>query len=90
VGLNVRHAGLFVTGLLERKFLVYYCLLLLMKSSELLRLIKKAGWYELRQSGSHIILRHQDYEENLVFPNHGAKEISKGIAEKLKKQAGIK
>jgi predicted RNA binding protein YcfA (HicA-like mRNA interferase family) len=60
------------------------------ENSELLRLIKKAGWYELQQSGSHIILKHPDHAENLVFPNHGAKEISKGIAEKLKKQAGIK
>jgi len=61
-----------------------------MKSSELLKLIKKAGWKEIRQSGSHIVLRHPDHEENLIFPNHGSKEIGTGIAEKLKKQAGIK
>ena len=61
-----------------------------MKCSELLKLIKKAGWEEVRQSGSHIILRHPDEKENLIFPNHGSKEIRKGLAEKLRKQAGIK
>ena len=45
---------------------------------------------EIRQSGSHLILRHPDREENLIFPNHGSKEVRKGLAEKLKKQAGIK
>jgi len=61
-----------------------------MKSSELLRLIKKAGWYEVRQAGSHIILKHPDHVHTITFPDHGSKEIGKGIAEKLKKQAGIK
>ncbi|QEM06987.1 type II toxin-antitoxin system HicA family toxin [Mucilaginibacter rubeus] len=61
-----------------------------MKCSELLKLIKKAGWHEVRQSGSHIILRHPDKTENLIFPNHGSAEIGKGLAEKLKKQAGLK
>jgi predicted RNA binding protein YcfA (HicA-like mRNA interferase family) len=61
-----------------------------MKSSELLRLIKKAGWVEIRQSGSHIILRHPDQKENLILPNHGSKEVSTGLANKLKKQAGLK
>jgi predicted RNA binding protein YcfA (HicA-like mRNA interferase family) len=61
-----------------------------MKSSELLRLIKRAGWVEVRQTGSHITLRHPDHEEPLIFPNHGSKEVRKGLAEKLKKQAGLK
>jgi predicted RNA binding protein YcfA (HicA-like mRNA interferase family) len=49
-----------------------------MKSSELLRLIKRAGWVEVRQTGSHITLRHPDHEEPLIFPNHGSKEVRKG------------
>ncbi|TSJ43891.1 type II toxin-antitoxin system HicA family toxin [Mucilaginibacter corticis] len=61
-----------------------------MKSSELLRLIKQAGWVEVRQSGSHIILRHPNHKENLIYPSHGSKEISTGLANKLKKQAGLK
>jgi len=61
-----------------------------MKCSELLRLIKNAGWYEDRQSGSHIILKHPDKTQAIIFPNHGSKEMGKGLAEKIKKQAGIK
>ncbi|MGN6493270.1 MAG: type II toxin-antitoxin system HicA family toxin [Agriterribacter sp.] len=29
-----------------------------MKSSELLRLLKRDGWFVVRQSGSHMILEH--------------------------------
>jgi mRNA interferase HicA len=29
-----------------------------MQSSELLRLLKKDGWFEIRQSGSHITMAH--------------------------------
>jgi predicted RNA binding protein YcfA (HicA-like mRNA interferase family) len=61
-----------------------------MKCAELLRLIKKVGWYEDRQSGSHIILKHPGKTYTIVFPNHGSKEMGKGLAEKLMKQAGIK
>jgi predicted RNA binding protein YcfA (HicA-like mRNA interferase family) len=62
-----------------------------MKCSELLRLFKKAGWVEDRQSGSHVIMKHPERgEEILIVPNHGTREIGKGLAEKLKKQAGLK
>ena len=61
-----------------------------MKSSELLRLLTRAGWVEVRQKGSHIILEHPNHQEPIIFPNHGAKEVKKGLAEKLKKQAGLK
>jgi predicted RNA binding protein YcfA (HicA-like mRNA interferase family) len=61
-----------------------------MKCSELLRLIKRAGWIEIRQSGSHIVLRHPDKGETMIFPNHGSAEMGKGLENKLKKQAGLK
>jgi predicted RNA binding protein YcfA (HicA-like mRNA interferase family) len=61
-----------------------------MKCSELLRLLEKAGWYKDRQSGSHIIMKHPERDYTITFPNHGSAEIGKGLAEKLKKQAGLK
>jgi predicted RNA binding protein YcfA (HicA-like mRNA interferase family) len=61
-----------------------------MKCSELLRKIKQAGWYEVRQSGSHITLQHPDKQHSITFPNHGSKEMKKGMADKLLKQAGLK
>ena len=63
-----------------------------MKCSELLRLLKKAGWIVVREGkGSHKILSHQDKPGIIItFPNHGSDEMSKGLAEKFKKQAGLK
>jgi mRNA interferase HicA len=61
-----------------------------MKSSELLKKILKAGWYEVRQTGSHKILMHDKYEHTIVFPYHGSKEVGKGIENALLKQAGLK
>ena len=61
-----------------------------MKSSDLLRQLKKDGWYEIRQSGSHKILVHPTKEGFVPYPAHGSKEIGKGLAEKILKQAGLK
>ena len=60
-----------------------------MKSSELLRLLKKAGWYPESQKGSHIKLIHPDRTDFIIFPNHGSKEIGTGLEKKIRKQAGL-
>ena len=44
-----------------------------MKSSELLRILLKAGWVIKRQLGSHMILEHPLKIEQIVFPTHGSK-----------------
>lgn len=62
-----------------------------MKCSELLRLLKKAGWIIIREGkGSHKILSHP-YKPGIIitFPDHGSDEMGKGLAEKIKKQAGL-
>lgn len=54
-----------------------------MKYSELIRLIERNGWLRVRQNGSHII-----YEKNgkrYTVPNHGSKEIAKGLERKIKR-----
>jgi predicted RNA binding protein YcfA (HicA-like mRNA interferase family) len=60
----------------------------LLKSSELHKLIKTAGWKEARQRGSHIIYEKEG-QQPISVPFHGSKEIPTGIALKLKKIAGI-
>ncbi len=60
-----------------------------MKSSELLRKLKRAGWYEVRQAGSHLTLRHPDREGQITFPSHGSAEVGTGLAAKILKQAGL-
>jgi len=48
------------------------------------------GWYIVSQSGSHIKLRHLTKSGTLIFPNHGSRELGKGLERKLLKDAGIK
>jgi predicted RNA binding protein YcfA (HicA-like mRNA interferase family) len=63
-----------------------------MKSSELLRLLKQAGWQIKRSGkGSHNVLIHPDKPgETIIFPAHGSKEVGKGLEKKIKKDAGLK
>ncbi len=61
-----------------------------MKCSELLRILRKDGWYPISQSGSHVKLKHDTKSGIIIFPNHGSQEIGKGLEIKIKKDAGIK
>jgi Predicted periplasmic or secreted lipoprotein len=55
-----------------------------MKYSELNRLILRNGWVVVRQAGSHII--YEKDERRYPVPNHGGKEVSKGLEIKIKKE----
>ncbi|MBN2524199.1 MAG: type II toxin-antitoxin system HicA family toxin [Bacteroidales bacterium] len=61
-----------------------------MKYSELLRILKKNGWYEIRQTGSHIMMKHPDKESTIIVPNHSSHEVKKGLLKAIIKQSGIK
>ena len=61
-----------------------------MKSSELIRKLKKDGWFVLRQSGSHLIMKHPVKPGQLVVPDHGSSEVGKGLENKILKDAGFK
>ena len=61
-----------------------------MKYNELFRLLKKEGWFEIRQKGSHVILKHADKIEQLTVPFHSGKEVKKGLLVAILKQADIK
>ena len=61
-----------------------------MKCSELLRLLKKDGWYIVSQKGSHLKMKHDEKSGIIIFPNHGSNEVGKGLEKKIKKQAGIR
>lgn len=60
-----------------------------MKYSELHRKPLKMGWAVVRQSGSHLIMQHEKSNKQLVMPNHGSKEIGKGLQKKILKDAKI-
>lgn len=61
-----------------------------MKCSELMRLLKSDGWFVVRQEGSHVMMRHPIKDGRLVVPNHGPKEVKKGLLAALLKMAEIK
>ena len=57
-----------------------------MKSSELVRKFRQAGWIEVRQTGSHKILKNSISGETVPVPYHGSKEVPTGLAKKLIKK----
>jgi len=61
-----------------------------MKFNELLRLLKKDGWYILRQGGSHILMAHPAKAGKIIIPYHKSKEVKKGLLKDILKQTGIK
>jgi mRNA interferase HicA len=61
-----------------------------MKCSELLRLLIKDGWFAISKKGSHIKMKHPIKPGMLIFPDHGAKEMGKGMEKKIRKDAGLK
>lgn len=61
-----------------------------MKYNELFRLLKKDDWFEIRQKGSHVIIKHPTKPEQLTVPKHSGKEVKKGLLTAILKQAGIK
>ncbi len=61
-----------------------------MKSSELLRVLRRDGWYVKREGkGSHKILVHPTKSGEIIYPDHGSAEIAIGLQRRILKQAGL-
>ena len=61
-----------------------------MKCSDLLRILKKNGWYVISQKGSHLKLAHHTLTNKIFFPDHGSQEVGKGLELRIRKEAGLK
>ena len=59
-----------------------------MKSHDLIRELKKAGWVEDQVVGSHHIFKHPSRLGHLTVP-HPKKDLGKGLLHKIRKQAGL-
>ncbi|MEO8712969.1 MAG: type II toxin-antitoxin system HicA family toxin [Parafilimonas sp.] len=59
-----------------------------MKSSEFHRLVKKNGWRFIKAEGSHYI--YEKDGQTYPVPFHGAKELGKGLENKMRKEMLIK
>ena len=60
-----------------------------MTARELIKMLKRDGWYEKDQKGSHLQLIHPKKKGKVTVPIHG-RDISKGTLNAILKQAGLK
>ena len=58
------------------------------KSSEVIRVFKKLGFEEIRQSGSHVVLHHPNGKW-VTVPIHKGRDVAKGTLSKILKDAGL-
>lgn len=59
-----------------------------MKSSELVRELRRAGWVLDRVRGSHHVFNHPDHGGHVVVP-HPKKDLGTGLVAAIRKQAGL-
>ena len=60
-----------------------------MKSSEIIKILKKDGWYLFNARGSHHQFKHDKKSGKVTVPNHKS-ELPIGTAKNIFKQAGLK
>jgi len=60
-----------------------------MKSRDIIKTLKKAGWVEVRQSGSHKQFRHPDRKGTVTVP-HPSSDMAMGTIKSIEKQSGVK
>ena len=59
-----------------------------MKSAELIRDLKAAGWFLDRVRGSHHVFKHPDRAGHVVMP-HPKKDLGPGLVAAIRKQDGL-
>jgi predicted RNA binding protein YcfA (HicA-like mRNA interferase family) len=60
-----------------------------MDSREIIRALKRDGWYEVNQAGSHLQFKHPTKKGRATVP-HSKRDIPIGTLRSIEKQAGIK
>ena len=60
-----------------------------MTAKEMVKLLKKNGFMEIGQNGSHIKLKNPETERTVIVPYH-SKDLKKGMEQAILKQAGLK
>ena len=59
-------------------------------ADELIKIVKKAGWYFARSKGSHRIYLHVSRSGSVTIPYHKGKTLHPFIVGSILKQAGLK
>ena len=60
-----------------------------MTSKEMIRFLKRNGFEEISQNGSHMKLKNKENGKIVIVPCH-SKDLKKGIEQAILKQAGLK
>lgn len=55
---------------------------------KLIRVLRRAGFVELEQRGSHLTLKHRISGRRTTVPVHGG-DIKRGLLKQILKQAGL-
>lgn len=61
-----------------------------MKVNEVLKLLKRDGWYLHRHGKRHDLYRHETKPNQIPIPRHQAKEVANGTLDSILKDAGLK
>jgi len=61
-----------------------------MKVRELIQLLEKQGWREIRSKGSHQHFKHPDEPHLVTVPGNDGKELATGTLNAILKKAGLK
>jgi len=59
-----------------------------MTAQELVRILERRGFERVRQSGSHLILRHAD-GRRVTVPMHNSKDLGRGLLARIMKDADL-
>jgi len=60
----------------------------ILKARDILRALKKLGFFEVRQRGAHICFKHPDGRFTLV-PRHGGEDIGRGLLRQILREINI-
>jgi predicted RNA binding protein YcfA (HicA-like mRNA interferase family) len=72
------------------RYIAYHELVMPMKVREVVRLLEKNGWIEMRSRGSHRQFRHPDQAFVITVPGNDGKELAPGTLNVILRKAGLK
>jgi len=61
-----------------------------MKVREVIRLLEKNGWVDMRSKGSHRQFKHPNLPSVVTVPGNDGKELAPGTLNAILKKAGLK
>ena len=60
-----------------------------LKPRELLMALGRAGYFQVHQRGSHVILKHPHTKIRISVPFHGGKDLPRPVVKKILREAGL-